>query len=810
MPRNPTRKTGDASQRLWLLFAVIFVVVATLFVLAYAGLKLNTGIRAYVNGESLYSKGQKDAVFSLQEYLRTGEQSAWQRFEDNLAVPLGDRRARLALQRERPDVQAARDGFLAGGNHPDDIGMMIFIFRWMRWAPHFARTVDIWVRADRYIVELREAGAAARTLVSRAGPRTSQVNRLQQRIRRINSELRPLEEQFSRVMGDAARWVNRVVIAIFGGASVLVLVLGVVLLRRIAGRVFEAEAHFRATFEEAGVGIAHIGLDGRWRVANAGLAGMLGTSADELAGRRFADFAADADEASVLDKAGALLSGSPGPVCLEKRLVRSNGRDLWARLNITLLRDLGGKPLYFIAVVEDITESRKLAEQLSFQASHDVVTGLINRREFEARLDRAVERAANQSCALIYMDLDQFKVVNDQCGHMAGDALLAQIGPLIRSCVRSSDSVARVGGDEFAVLLERCPHGAARQVAEKIRVALAQFRFSWNERTFSLSASLGVMPFGGGTGDERVDGLTSAQVLSAADQACYEAKRRGRNHVQLGQLDNPARAEQRREIDRLEALRGALERETLFLVFESIVSAAETGARLLGCEALVRVRRDDDTVMEPEQFLPAAERFGLIVDVDRWVLRHVLESLATRAPGYDDVDMIAINVSGLSLSNPDYIDEAIGTVSEYSGEAGRLCLEITETAAIGNLDKVRHLIDSLSRFGCRFSLDDFGSGFSSFAYLSALPVDFVKIDGLFVRDMDQEPIHEAMVRSINDVAHSMGKLTVAECVESDTVLALLCEIGVDYLQGYAVAPPGPLATLRSRSRARRADRGPTG
>jgi len=794
VPRNRTGKTGAAGRRLLLLFGVVFIVVATLFALARAGLALNTGIRAYVNGESLWSKSQKDAVFSLQEYLRSGDETAWKAFVRHLAIPLGDRRARLAMEQSPPDPAAARSGFLAGGNHPDDIGMMIFIYRRLRWEPHFARTIDIWERADRYILQLRDTGEQARALVSSGSADAQARARLQEQILRINAEVRPLEESFSRVMGDAARSLNRVVLITFGTASVLMLLIGGLLLRRIAGRVFEAEAHYRATFEEAGVGIAHIDLEGRCIAANAGLAGMLGRSAGDLEGEAFERFEADDDAPSLLDEAQSLLGGADEPLALDKKLQDAAGQALWARINITLLRDLRGHPAYFIAVIEDITERRRLAEQLSFQASHDAVTGLINRYEFESRLHASVEHTDEHGAngALIYLDLDQFKIVNDQCGHMAGDALLAQLGPLIRSCVRSRDSVARLGGDEFAVLLESCPANAAIEVAEKIRTALNQFRFRWQEQTFSLTASFGVVPFGEWACDEHARQLGSARLLSAADQACYVAKNSGRNHVHVARIDDPAFARQRDEVHRLEQIRSALLNDRFFLDYQPMIAAADQRSRPIGYEALARLRDESGKTLSPTDFMPIAERFGIIVEVDCWVLQHVLESLSLPAPGFDEVEMVAINVSGLSLSNPRFIDDAIRLASEHRAQANRLCIEITETAAISNLENVRDLIDKLQALGCRFALDDFGSGFSSFAYLSALPVEFVKIDGLFVRELDREPIHEAMVRSINEVTHSMGKLTIAECVESDATRRRLCEIGVDYLQGDSIGHPGPL------------------
>jgi len=422
------------------------------------------------------------------------------------------------------------------------------------------------------------------------------------------------------------------------------------------------------------------------------------------------------------------------------------------------------------------------------QARHDALTGLITRREFERRLESALARARMQPtpCSLFYLDLDHFKVVNDTCGHAAGDELLRQITGMLRTTIRDRDSVARLGGDEFAVLLENCPPQPAERIAQDLLQTVQAFTFTWNDRIFKIGASIGLVSFHDGS----VDLL---ELMRAADDACYTAKKNGRNRIHAYQPTDSQLAARQGELDWVGRLRRGLDEGRFCLYAQEIVGV--TGARKgeRHQELLVRMIDAGEQVIDPIVFIPIAERYNLMPAVDRQVISiafAVFAQVAARE-GRVPKHRWAINLSGASLSQDDFLAFIRGRFEVCGVPYSSVCFEITETAAIGNLAKATHLIRELKALGCGFSLDDFGSGMSSFAYLKHLPVDHLKIDGAFVRDIARNAIDRAMVEAINKVGHVMGITTIAECVETAETLAILEEIGVDYAQGYAIARPHP-------------------
>ena len=773
------------------LLAVLISVVAVLALLTYSMLTINSGVRAYVNGESLYSKAQKDAVFYLRSYLDTGRRSDYRRFRERLAVPLGDRDARLALEREPPDLEAARQGLLQGNNHPEDIDEMIFIYRRLSWLPEFSDAVAIWQEADALLVELLELGRRARTLVETDRDALAGLERLRGRLLSLNRELGNLETRFSEVMGAAARRANRLLAVVFTSIALLLIVAGGLLLRRIAADSFAQEARFRTTFEEAGVGIAHFDLDGRCTSANGALQRMLKGARGHLVGLSLETIDAESDEPPLRESVEPLLDDHTASIRIERRLRRLDGSTFWVNANVTLMRDIRERPLYFIFIFEDITERKRLADELAYQARHDAVTGLINRHEFERILADAVNRSRTRNLrnALVYIDLDQFKHVNDSSGHTAGDAILEQLGPVIRSALRGSDTIARIGGDEFAVLLHGCPADKAQDLARKIRRNIGAHRFTWEDREFQISASLGVVPFG-----EDIDGsgtgkLDPGRLLSLADAACYKAKENGRDQVYMIGYEDPLPRHFSEEIEAVERVRGAIDEGRFELEFQPIVPlGAESEASPALYEALVRMVASDGSLQAPGTFIPAAERFGLVPHIDLWVLQRVISELRNRSSGET---VFTVNVSAVSINSEDFRNWAADMVGRDGVPSHRICFEITETSAISNLDSALAFLERMRAFDCRFALDDFGSGFSSFAYLHRLPVDYLKIDGQFVRHIEPGSPNEAIVRSIRDVAHSMGMRTIAEFVETDDAFRQLSRIGVDFGQGYGIARPGP-------------------
>ncbi len=433
----------------------------------------------------------------------------------------------------------------------------------------------------------------------------------------------------------------------------------------------------------------------------------------------------------------------------------------------------------------------KEKERVSYHARHDALTGLVNRREFEHRLNRALDDSHESDVehALLYMDLDQFRVVNDTCGHVAGDELLKQLGGILQQKLRKADTLARLGGDEFGVLLEGCDVNEGTRVAATLREAIQDFRFMWDDHIFNLGVSVGVVAI-----NKASD--TVAQLLSAADTACYAAKDGGRNRIHVYQPDDSEVAERHGEMQWVSRITRALEDDRFVLYCQPIVPVADVGSTVEHYEILVRMLAEDGSTIPPGAFIPAAERYNLMDSIDRWVVANAFMHLdrLSRA-GWVELPSLAINLSGASLSHESLLPYVREQLGKYAVKPGLVCFEITETAAIANLSAASHVIKELKRLGCKFSLDDFGSGLSSFAYLKNLPVDYLKIDGIFVRDIAEDAIDRAMVKSINEVGHTMEMQTIAEFVENDAILARLKEIGVDLAQGYGISPPAPLEDI---------------
>jgi diguanylate cyclase (GGDEF)-like protein len=425
--------------------------------------------------------------------------------------------------------------------------------------------------------------------------------------------------------------------------------------------------------------------------------------------------------------------------------------------------------------------------QLAYQASHDALTGLINRREFELRVERSIRNAHAQAAthALLYLDLDQFKIVNDTCGHASGDELLQQLAQLLLGSVRHRDTLSRLGGDEFGMLFENCPLDKAVEIANSLLKSIENFNFTWGNSTFTLGISIGVVPIDRSTPD-------IASAMSAADSACYIAKESGRHRVQIAHMGDRRLQERHGEMQWVSRLNRALEDDQFTLYFQPIIPCASKPTRATHLEILVRLIDDDGSIIAPGAFLPAAEKYNLISSIDRWVIEHTMVWLAqTNSAGNRPVT-VSVNLSGQTIGSPEMLKFIIDKAEETGAPAEHIIFEVTETAAIANITAATSFMLTLRGRGFRFSLDDFGSGLSSFTYLKKLPVDFLKIDGAFVRDILSDPVDYAMVRSINELGQLLGKETIAEFVETTELADELQRMGINYVQGYAYAIPQPL------------------
>jgi diguanylate cyclase (GGDEF)-like protein/PAS domain S-box-containing protein len=457
--------------------------------------------------------------------------------------------------------------------------------------------------------------------------------------------------------------------------------------------------------------------------------------------------------------------------------------------HLTPLRDIAGRIIGTVMVLQDVSQERRLQEQLTHQATHDELTGLINRREFQRRLDELLTRTTQDSISsvLLFLDLDQFKIVNDTCGHKAGDELLRQISHALLATIRNTDTLARLGGDEFAILLPGCSQVSGERIAKEVLEAIESFRFSWANRTFAVGASIGLVCID-------THNCTDSKVLmSAADAACYLAKDQGRNRVVVYDREGETLEQQRGERLWASRIQEAIAGDRFSLFYQPIMHCQGAGAASVGCELLIRWIDDDGQPTLPMAFIPTAERYNLMTPVDSWVIRSLTKLARTHRDRLMSFDWIGVNVSGLSLTNEAFLDFVIEHFEASGLPWSKICFEITETAAVSNLVKARRFIDPLREKGCRFALDDFGSGFSSFPYLKNFPVDFVKIDGMFVKGMTRDPVDAAIVRSICDIAKAMNLKTIGESVENHEWLPILEESGLDYGQGYGIARPRPLA-----------------
>ena len=547
-----------------------------------------------------------------------------------------------------------------------------------------------------------------------------------------------------------------------------------------AKKAAHAESRYRHLVETAHDLVWSMDLQARWSYLNKAASSIYGYEPEEMIGRYVRDFQLDEYSEQDLTAFKEILTGKE-LVQYETAHVDVNGGVHYLSFNARAYRDADGNVIGISGTARDITEQKAVERQLAYQAQHDALTGLANRRQFQQELERVVARVARSgaSCALLYIDLDQFKYINDTLGHAAGDRLLIEFSTLLKSHLREGDLLSRFGGDEFTVLLYNVDEAAAVKVADNLRLVVERYRFLEQGNVYNVSCSIGVSLIDNST-------QTIDECMAHADLACHMAKTSGRNRSHLYSDDDQSKAGMEADMGWASRVKETLENDRMQIVYQPIASVEHGTVK--DYEVLARMRCDDGKIILPGGFMPAAERFGLIHSVDRWMVTKAINKLAELRQAGCEINF-AINLSARAFDDERLLPMIRDLLQETEVAAHALTFELTETAAIGNLSKAVDFISALKEMGCQFALDDFGSGFSSFTYLKHLPVDKLKIDGAFVQNLAQSTVDQAMVESMNQVAHALDKVTIAEFVENEESLKLLRQFGVDYAQGYQIGKP---------------------
>jgi diguanylate cyclase (GGDEF)-like protein/PAS domain S-box-containing protein len=557
--------------------------------------------------------------------------------------------------------------------------------------------------------------------------------------------------------------------------------------------MFAEKERAQVTLQSIGDAVISTDREGRIDYMNPIAARLTGWQSDEAVGERLGgvmrlrDELSDAEPDSPLVR--CLRDGQVAHSSEHCLLINRQGQELAIQESAAPIRDRAGQIIGAVVVFRDVTKERRLKRALSYQASHDALTGLINRREFDNRLAEALRSAHEQQRphALLYMDLDQFKLVNDACGHSAGDRLLRDMTGLLQASVRAGDTIARLGGDEFGILMQRCNGEQAMRTAETIRQAVQDYRFNWDQHTSRIGASIGVVEI-------NAESQNVATLLSAADIACYAAKDAGRNRVH--RYDSHLHADRQRDLYWVGRVTHALEQDRLELFCQPIVTIGATprGQPPL-YELLIRLRDDDGELVLPRHFIPAAERYNVVASIDRWVLRSALQVLREQPQQAQPPCQLALNLSGTSLGDRDFLEYVLAEVNGPLAQG--LCFEITEAAVLRRMSEAVNFMQELRARGCRFALAGFGSELSSFRYLKTLPIDYLKLDGECTDRVLVDPVDRCLIEAIASAARAVGIATIAEKVESAAVFAELQRLGVELAQGLFIAPPEPIILLHA-------------
>jgi diguanylate cyclase (GGDEF)-like protein len=806
---------SDANQVIRLVWPFL-VVILILVTLAVVSIDIMSSLRAYIGAESVWSKGEKDATFFLHLYAETGDEVLYQRHAEAMEGLLHLRRARDILDRTQTDMHTAEDELVLGGFARSDVVSAAWVYRIFRHVSYLQDAMDLWKHSDVHMDKLQEvAGRLHHRFSDRSGTDAELVS-LQEEIFQINEEVAPLARGFSSELSRTFRKVAWLLLMVDLWAATVLMLLTVWHVRRLVVQrkltekaLRRSEARAKATLGSIGEAVIATSLSGEIEFINPAAERILCTTSALCLGRPFSDafsllYERSREPEKMLAKLASdgLLGDHIDDQFVEMILVSQGGVEVNVRAVVSRIT---GSPFYlsdldgsndghhgYVIILRNMTREKEYIRSLAWQASHDSLTELVNRSEFERQLAASLADVKQLNAAvcdvLLVFDLDRFKIVNDTCGHAAGDGMLRAISTHLSKIFRVGDTFGRLGGDEFGALLRGYDRAQAMTLADALLHSANTFCYQWEAQQFKTSLSIGLLIL-----DE--PGITAESAMHLTDIACFVAKERGRDRVQEADLNDSDLATHANEASWARRLKHALEHD-LFCLYAQPIRNLHTGDQQPGglnkVELLLRmIDTQGGPAITPDKFIPAAERYGLMTTIDRWVVRTALRALSrTPAKQYSEY---AINLSGASVGDARFLHYVVEQIRENGIAAHLLCFEITETAAISNLLSAVHFMNELSILGCHFALDDFGAGMSSFGYLKHLPVDYLKIDGAFVKNLPQDTVSQEMVIAINDIGHSLGCQTIAEYVENAEILTLLKKYGVDYAQGYFIGRPSPWA-----------------
>jgi len=806
----PRSDTSQVVRLVWPFLAVVLVLVT----LAVASIDIMSSLRAYIGAESIWSKNEKDATFLLHLYAETGDEGLYQRHVDSMNGLWHLRHARDILDLPHTDIRMAQKELVLGGFARSDVTSAAWVYRIFRRVSYLRDAMDLWKNTDADMEALNQVAQQLHRHYSSQSGTIVELAELQRKIFQINEKVAPLARGFSTALGTTFRKVALLLLLIDLAAAIVLTLLTIWHVRRLVVQrrlieeaLLHSEARAKATLGSIGEAVIATSLSGDIEFINPAAQQVLRSSNEGCIGRKFFDAFSLLYEHSREPEMqlANLASDSVSENSVHERfvemiLIADHGIEVDVRVTVSRIiessnyaKNVGaldyGRHGYVI-ILRNITSEKENLRNLAWQASHDSLTGLVNRAEFERQLAASLESARPNHTAddvLLLFDLDRFKIVNDTCGHAAGDAMLRAVSKHLAKVFRHGDTFARLGGDEFGALLKGCTRDHATAIANNLLHAANTFHFQWESQQFQTSLSIGLLVLDDASG-------TVESAMRLTDIACFVAKERGRDRIQEADLNDSELAMHASEASWAQRLKHALE-NNLFVLYAQPIQNLKSGLNAPSsnkAELLLRmVDSRGGAHITPDKFIPAAERYGLMTAIDRWVVRTALRRLAqTPVKQYEEY---AINLSGASVGDSRFLRYIVQELKDTRVPAHLLCFEITETAAISNLLSAVHFMNELSILGCRFALDDFGAGMSSFGYLKHLPVQYLKIDGSFVKNIPQDPVSRDMVIAINDIGHSLGCQTIAEYVENEEIVKLLIKYGVDHAQGYFIGRPAPWA-----------------